>query len=339
MKAELNEIRSMREMLRMLSRKIGEGEAERLTAVAFARGEDLAEVLARFGRDKLARAPKSFSKHMPALRATTFVEAGVRGGMAYVRMPNGRIFYGYTSRPNHCRAYEYVKDVISPILSEDTYLLGLDIAHRYESDFNWPSREIQPPWGGTVVECGAYLGHKTVRFADELVGKGGRVLAIEMMPDNAAVLRQNVCENGLENIIDVVECGVWKEAGELVVKGKERQRNTLVQLDKLQEDTGIRTRVDTLDSLLAKWGQPVADLIFVTVNGAEIEVIEGLNTAIKQVRAMQVAAPYDRDGRSNGLLCRELLEQKGFRVLETSTKRRLHVLGPGFVRCYREEDR
>ncbi|MBK1706879.1 FkbM family methyltransferase [Halochromatium glycolicum] len=301
---------------------------ERLEALCRARGEDSSTVLRRFSSDEISRAPRSFSKHMDSLRKTVFAEAGVRDGLAFVRLPNGRIFYGHTSKSNHRRAFDYVHDVVPSVITEETYLLGLDIAQRYASDFSWPPASILPPYGGTLVECGAYLGHKTIRFADELVGSSGKVLAIEMMPDNVEILRRNVQENGLNDVIDIVEAGVWNEKGALPVKGKGRQRNTLLDMDKLTDEHGFLARVDTLDSLIEEWGQQSVDLVFMTINGAEVEALAGMDSSLSVARAIFVAAPYERNGRPSTEVCREIAENKGCKVLGESSGNRLYIVTP-----------
>lgn len=300
----------------------------RVDAIAAARGETPAQVIARFSTDDLARAPKSFSKHMGSLRKTRFEEAGVRDGLAYVRLPDGKVFYSYISQPNHQRAFEFVSDTVPDGITAETYLISLDIAHRYATDFSWPPAAICPPKGGVIVECGAYLGHKTVRFAEELVGREGKVLAIEMMPDNVEILRRNVSENGLDGVIEIVEAGVWNAPGTLPVKGKGRQRNSLLEIDKIDVDRDVEVRVDRLDTLIAEWGVPMVDLVFMTINGAEIEAVEGLDPDTTRIKGLFVAAPYERDGRSNAEICREKLIGKGFDILPESGGNRVFAVNP-----------
>ncbi len=300
---------------------------ERAEVIAKVREETPDEVLRRFSTTELASAPRSFSKHIPALRqAELFIETGVRDGMAFARTSDGRIFYGYTSRNNHRRAYKFVHDLLPSTITEDTFLVCLDVVQRYATDFTWPPEEILPSKSGIVVECGAYLGYKTIRLAEELVPEG-QVFAIEMMPDNVEILRRNIKENNLEDRVSIIEAGVWKESGELFVKGKGRQRNTLVDLEKLQENTGVKARVDTLDSLLDEWGTEPIDLLFITVNGAEVEAIEGLNRWLPKVKAFFVAAPYERDGQANSDICKVLLKERGCHILNSSNANRVIAFG------------
>lgn len=298
-------------------------EVERLNALAKAREERPEHLFSRLGHKGLRGCPRNFSKHIPALKQLSVKQAGIRDGLAFLRLRNGRVFFGFPSRPNHRRTYEYVKDIVPPVLSAETFLLGLDIAHRYATDFAWPSETIKPGAGGAIIEVGAYLGHKTVRFAEELVGTAGKVLAIEMMPQNVAILRMNVTANGLDDVIDVVEAGIWSAPRKMRVRGMGRQRNSLVSLEKLDIDQDLDVNVDTLDNFITRWGVNRVDLVFLTVNGAEIEALQGFELTVDRVLALFVAAPYERDGRPNADMCRDLLCGKGFQVLPSSNRNRV----------------
>ena len=296
--------------------------ADQIDTIAKVRSETVEQVKSRFSKSQLALAPQSFSRHIPALREMEFVETGVSDGMAYAKLHDGHTFYGFKSMPNHRRAFEFVKDLLAPEINEDTFLVALDVVQRFATNFTWPPEEITPPKDGIVVECGAYLGHKTIRFAEELVPEG-KVLAIEMMPDNVEILRRNIKENDLEHRIDVMEYGVWDSPGELEVRGKGRQRNTLIELEKLSDDAGVIAKVDTLDNLLDSWEQIHVDLIFITVNGAEVEAIRGLDSWLTKVGGMFVAAPYEREGRRCSDICIELLQKKGCTILSSSNPSRV----------------
>jgi FkbM family methyltransferase len=243
--------------------------------------------------------------------------AGVCDGLSFLKIPNGRMFYGYISHRNHQHAYHYVRDLLPKQLNKDTFLLGLDVVHRYVSDFAWLPEKFLPGRGGIIVEAGAYLGHKAIRFVDEVVGTEGKVLAIEMMPDNVRILRKNIIENGLESCIDVLEAGIWKEHSKVKVYGKSRQRNTIIHLEKLDEDTGIVVPTYSLDEILENWGHEPVDLLYVTLNGAEIEALQGLNVKLNSVKIMFIASPYAREGIPNMGVVSDLLNEKGCHILNT----------------------
>lgn len=294
---------------------LSEDLAERAAAIAVARDESVDEILDRFDREAIRVAPKSFSKHIPSLREARFEEVGVEGDLAYVVLMDGTKLYGYLSEPYHEKIHGYVADQLSPKITPQTFLTALDVTHRVLTDTAWPAREIMIPSDGVVVECGAYLGHKTIRFAREVVPKG-RVIAIEMMPDNVRVLRRNVESNGLADRIEVVETGVWNERQQIPVTGMGRQRNTIAGLERLTDETGVVAEVRRLEDILGDTpGIEFVDLLFVTVNGAEVEALEGLGRWTERVGCAFVAAPYSTRGeRPNAEVVREILESRGFSI-------------------------
>lgn len=306
-------------------RSLSDVDIKKIKTIAKIRNESNEVVVKKFGIKNIQRAPASFSKHIPLLNYLDIKKAGKDKGLAFIQLRNGRIFYSYISKENHQKCYEFVKDIIPDTITSETFLAALDVAHRYSSSFSWPAESITPPVGGRIIECGAYLGHKTIAFVDRMVGKSGKILAIEMIPENADILRINVDANKLSNEIDVIESGVWFKKDSILVRGKGRQRNTLVKLDKLDNSLEIVVQVDTLDNFINNWNEPFIDLVFMTINGAEVEALEGLQQKKSMVGAMFIAAPYSRDGHKSTILCRNILKEMGFCILNGSTGSRLLV--------------
>jgi FkbM family methyltransferase len=286
----------------------------KLVRVAELRGETPKDVVRKFKKKQIKKIPPSILKHTHILLKTNFIEAGEREGMPFVRLENGRIFYGHPSRKQHEREYAFLSDKLSPCLTPATYLTAKDVAIRYLRE-KWYRKECLPGPGGAVVEVGAYVGHKTMRFVDQHVTTSGKVLAIEIMPENLPILKRNIADNGMEGVIDVMHCGVWKEPGSLQVKGMGRQRNSLVSIDHLDRDNETTVPTDTLDNILAKWNQPKIDFMIITVNGAEIEVLQGLNKELNRIKVLYIAAHFKRDGKPTRDVCREMLREKGCRIL------------------------
>jgi FkbM family methyltransferase len=233
------------------------------------------------------------------------------------------VFYSFLSKPNRRKEYKYVADTLSDVITEETYVAAIDVVQRYITDFAWPPDGLVPESGANIIELGAYLGHKTIRFAEELAGAGGRILAVEMMPENCEILRRNIVENGFEKVIDVRAVGVWREAGTFEVYSKGRQRNSVLPIDKLEDGTRILASLETLDRIIDEWGVSPVDLVFVTVNGAEVQVLEGFHPEGRDVRAFFVAAPYTIGERPNSDVCREMLDNKGYTIVDLNNRNRV----------------
>lgn len=286
----------------------------KLVRLAELRGETPKEVVRRFRKKKIRRIPPSILKHTHILLAAKFVEAGEREGVPFVRLENGRIFYGHPSRKQHEREFAFLADKLSPCLTPWTYLTAKDVAIRYLHDKWYPEKYLPGP-GGTIVEVGAYVGHKTMRFVDQHVTTSGKVLAIEVMPENIPILKRNIADNGMQACIDVMHCGVWREPGRLAVKGMGRQRNSLVSIDHLDRENEAVVPTDTLDNILVKWDQPKVDFMIITVNGAEIEVLQDLDKQLHRIKVLYIAAHFKRDGKPTRDICLDMLRKKGCKIL------------------------
>jgi FkbM family methyltransferase len=291
--------------------------------LAEARGETVDQIRKRFSEEEIARCPRRFSKHLAAVRSAKLAHTGVRDGLAFAELDSGRVFYSFVSKPNHRHEYRYVADTLSDVITEETYLAAIDVVQRYITDFAWPPDGLLPESSANIIELGAYLGHKTVRFAEELAGKAGRILAVEMMPENCEILRRNVVENGFEKVIDVRAVGVWRETGTVEIYSKGRQRNSVLPIDKLEDGTRILASVETLDRIIDDWGVSPIDLVFVTVNGAEPQALEGFHPEGRDVHAFFVATPYTIGERPNSDLCKEILDSKGYALLDPNNPNRV----------------
>ncbi len=136
------------------------------------------------------------------------------------------------------------------------------------------------------------------------------------MPDNVEVLRRNVHENGMEGKIDVVWGGVWDEPGYEFVYSKGRQRNSLVPLPKLTNTHRTKVPVMTLDQIVSEWSVNEVDLVYMSINGAENEAIKGLNRRKPNVHRILIETPYERNGVSTMVICKKLLEERGYRFAD-----------------------
>lgn len=310
-------------------------EQEKIQLLASVRGESIQETLNKFdNKKKIRQIPGTFSKFNTNPIGVEFKEAGIEKGIPYVKLPNDRIFYGHFPNKRHSRIYEYLQDLFSPVLSVETSLLAMDVSSRYVKNWSRYPNELLPKQGGVIVEVGAYLGHKTVRFCDYVVGTEGKILAIEVLPENFKILCSNVEKNNLQNCINVIECGVWKSQGEMVLKGKGLARNSLINIDQVALDEQMIVKTDTLDNILASWNDEIIDFIDIRVNGAEIEVLQGLQQGLDRIKVIFVATPYSRDGKSTYSICLELLRERGCRILPQTTQTAIYAVPEKFANNY-----
>jgi FkbM family methyltransferase len=268
--------------------------------------------LKRYVRNILRKAPSEKQKKtmlLPLQFYDKYKESGVEGELAYVILDNGRRLYGYRSKKNVVNFYHSIANRVPPVLTKETYGCAIDVAYRYIRELPYP-RTLLPSRGGTIAEIGAYLGHKTIKFVDDVVGNEGKVLAVEMMPDNFVILERNIRENNIMNVT-LKQLGAWNEKQTREVVGVSQQRNTLVALDERPSfaPRGV-VHTDTLDNILTEWDVPVVDFLNIRVNGAEIEVLQSLNSQLSRVKVIFIASHYTREGEKTEVKVKELLRQK-----------------------------
>ena len=158
-----------------------------------------------------------------------------------------------------------------------SYALGTDAAapRHYEQ---W----IQP--GMTVYDLGANKGQMTLLFA-ALVGRTGRVVALEPAPAEFASLRRNVEMNHLACVKPMQVAGGESE-GEIMFAyyPESPTQGKLLEIARIHGDTGegaFSVRTLPLDSLLKD--EPPPDVIKLDVEGAAASVLRGATRILTEV--------------------------------------------------------
>ena len=218
-----------------------------------------------------------------------------------------------------------------PVLLFDTSVLvsGIDRFHlRRRTDDLYhvlPSREPEIyalleqrlHLGATFVDAGANIGVFTV-LAARLVGEQGKVVAVEMTPDTAQILRQHIRLNHLENVT-VIEGAISSEAGltieATVQAGKFGQASIVVE----SSGVGMRSfRVTTTTLDVVCSDLPAVDLIKMDLEGAEEMALVGGSATLARTKAVIFETVFNgADGAG------ELLEKSGFLISPVNGSNRL----------------
>jgi FkbM family methyltransferase len=117
--------------------------------------------------------------------------------------------------------------------------------------------------GATVFDLGAHHGVVALVLAD-IVGRSGRVVALEADPHNVEVARENARLNPAYPV-RVVHAAISDTSGELLFT-----HNGHVGDD---SESGMRVRCMTIDELAAEHGRP--DVLFIDVEGFECQALRG----------------------------------------------------------------
>lgn len=160
--------------------------------------------------------------------------------------------------------------------------------------------ETQLPRGGTFVDAGANIGFYTV-MAARRVGPAGQVVAFEMMPDTAAILRRHVALNRL-GPVEVVERALSDRAGERISASVEPGKHGQASIVPAGSAAGrriIEVETTTLDAALTAVER--VDLLKIDLEGAEYLALCG-GAAVLARTACIVFESNDEDRRIFDLL-------------------------------------
>ena len=136
--------------------------------------------------------------------------------------------------------------------------------------------------GDTVIECGAHHGAGTILLS-RWVGDDGKVIVVEPVPDNLAILRRNIEINELRNVI-VIPKAAGNSSGRVIMS---RKSNAAVTSRQPGAQSASGVECVTLDSIVQDLGV-VPDLVKIDVEGFEYRVLEGSKSILSTVPALFV---------------------------------------------------
>lgn len=174
------------------------------------------------------------------------------------------------------------------------------------------TRAFQPAEDDVFIDCGAFLGFGSIRLGRD--APKGRVFAIEASGDCFALLKRNVDVNGAANVVPMHN-GIWNDETDFALEKTYAQGNSLVP--EVQAGSGQETvRTITVDGIVAKFSLDRLDMLSLTLNGAEIEALQGADKALSRLRPrIRAAGWYSRGDRRIADLLPPILEAYEYDVL------------------------
>jgi FkbM family methyltransferase len=134
--------------------------------------------------------------------------------------------------------------------------------------------------GDVVIECGAHHGAQTILLS-RWVGNTGKVIAVEPIPENVAILRTNIELNGLENVVVVPEAA-GAQCGYVSMRP---YSNGSVAYN--QNTDTIRMKCITLDKVAADLNVKPT-FLKIDVEGYEYQILEGSKNLLATTPAVFV---------------------------------------------------
>jgi len=138
--------------------------------------------------------------------------------------------------------------------------------------------------GDVFLDIGANAGYFSL-VASRRVGDSGKVLAVEPNPAMAQQIQDNVQRSGLGNIV-VAEtaCTDSVEVRELYIGNPYNTGNSSLSRDNLAWTKSVKVACTTVDLLVKEHGLPRVNLVKIDVEGAELQVLQGMLETIKRFR-------------------------------------------------------
>lgn len=145
--------------------------------------------------------------------------------------------------------------------------------------------------GETFVDIGAHVGYYTT-LASKLVGDEGKIIAFEPDPNNYKLLCKNIEINHLNNIIcerqAITDCvgisKLWLSPFDSGSHSLSRARTRVRH---------IYVRITSLDHYFNSRQLSLPDYIKIDVEGAELEVLNGMSTVIKNSQNLRLIMEYN----------------------------------------------
>ncbi|WP_156027726.1 FkbM family methyltransferase [Candidatus Solirubrobacter pratensis] len=207
------------------------------------------------------------------------------------------------------RMYLHAEDeVVTPILRD---------RGGWDSDETEALRNVLRP-GATLVDVGANVGYVTLLGA-RIVGREGRVVAIEPHPDNLRLLRANVARHGLAHV-DVVAGAAWDRSGAVKLSACATNTGDHRVGPVLEERPWLEVPALTLDEVL---GDTQVDVLKLDTQATEHVALCGARRVLERCRPVVLTEFWPAGIRELGddpLDALHLYRELGYRlrVLEAS---------------------
>lgn len=169
-----------------------------------------------------------------------------------------------------------------------------------------------------------------------IVGPQGHVVAVEACLDSVEAIEDRAWSEGIENL-SVIPKGAWSEKGTQTLylhpqfDGSHIVLDSGAKHDRAMDPSryagAITIPVEPLDDILHDAGIERCDFIKITVMGAEMQVLKGMDRLLQSTPKLWVKAHSLIDGAPANVAISRYLRQRGYRTLVTRGN-----LGPGGVR-------
>jgi FkbM family methyltransferase len=172
------------------------------------------------------------------------------------------------------------------------YCKIIDFAPGREDDI---IEHFNPCDGNIVIDVGAHVGRYTL-LGSKLVGRSGKVIAVEAHPGNFQLLKRNLQLNNSENNVITFNCAAYCQDTpqlRLFLAGEDRGNtiyNTVMENRRYATEKFVSVHALKLDSIVQRVGIKAHEInwIKIDVEGAEYEVLQGAQNILSNSNDISV---------------------------------------------------
>jgi len=178
------------------------------------------------------------------------------------------------------------------------------------------SQHFQPKEGWNCLDIGAFLGHGATWLRSQ-IGDDGKIICVEANAHNRSVLDENMRRNGFKNVQSKF-AAIWHTEGETITFNLTVRQGNAIDNEVVDGSSSVEVPTVSIPSLTRELGT-AADFLSLTVNGAEIEAIEGIKKMNRADYPKRIIAPgwYLKDGRKRIEFLTPLYEELGYQHVVT----------------------
>jgi FkbM family methyltransferase len=173
------------------------------------------------------------------------------------------------------------------------------------------TRAFTPSPDDIIINCGAFIGFGDIRMSEDL--NSGRIIAIEASKPCFDLLQRNLSANHVPHVTPIHRA-IWNEVTTMELESDFAQANSLVEeVHKGSHTQEVQTI--TIDQVMKDFSLPKLDMVSLTVNGAEVEALDGAKETLGRHRPrIRLAGWYSRGGEKIAVHAKRILEEFDYQV-------------------------
>lgn len=178
------------------------------------------------------------------------------------------------------------------------------------------AEKFSPQESWHCLDIGAFLGHGAI-WLRKRIGPTGKIICVEASQHNHAVIDEVVKLNDLTNI-QSHHGAIWRTDGETIAFNMTTRQGNAIDSGVVKGTVSVDVTTVSVEYLTNALGC-AADLMSLTVNGAEVEAIEGLITIDKELLPRRIIAPgwYMKEGKPRSDYLEPLFNSLGYKYVMT----------------------